>query len=109
MMTSASAAKAAMKQALQWATLAVAALIIGQATASAEETVSVLMKMSLADMAGKAAKVLTVECTPGAASDSHVRPGSVIAYVLEGSVVSQLEGENPVTCTKGQSWYELPK
>lgn len=109
MMTIASSAKAAMKQALKWGTLAGAALVIGQASVSAEETVSVLMKLSLADMAGKAAKVLTVECTPGAASDSHVHPGSVIAYVLEGAVVSQLEGEKPITYTKGQSWYEPPK
>jgi len=33
----------------------------------------------------------------------------VFAYVLEGTVVTQLEGEQPVTYTKGQSWYESPK
>jgi quercetin dioxygenase-like cupin family protein len=33
----------------------------------------------------------------------------VFAYVVEGAVVSQLEGEQPVTYTKGQSWYEPPK
>ena len=109
MMTIASSAKAAMKRALKWGTLAGAALVIGQTSVLAEETVSVLMKLSLDDMAGKAAKVLTVEYTPGAASDSHVHPGSVIAYVLEGAVVSQLEGEKPITYTKGQSWYEPPK
>jgi len=109
MMTIASSAKAAMKQALKWGTLAGAALVIGQASVSAEETVSVLMKLSLDAMAGKAAKVLTVEYTPGAESDSHVHPGSVIAYVLEGAVVSQLEGEKPIIYTKGQSWYEPPK
>ncbi|WP_370467972.1 cupin domain-containing protein [Nitrospira sp. KM1] len=40
---------------------------------------------------------------------AHVHPGSVIAYVLEGSVVSQSENEKPVTYTAGQSWYESPK
>jgi quercetin dioxygenase-like cupin family protein len=107
--TIASSAKAAMKRALKWATLAGAALVMGQATLSAEDTVSVLMKQHLADLAGKEATVLTVDYTPGAASDSHVHPGSVFAYVLEGAVVSQLEGEQPVTYTKGQSWYEPPK
>jgi quercetin dioxygenase-like cupin family protein len=29
--------------------------------------------------------------------------------VLEGTVVSQLEGEPATTYTKGQSWYEPPK
>jgi quercetin dioxygenase-like cupin family protein len=97
------------KQALKWATLVGAVLVMGQATVSAEETVSVLMKQSLADMPGKAAKVLTVDYKPGGVSDPHVHPGSVFAYVLEGSVVTQLDGEKPVTYTKGQSWYEPPK
>lgn len=46
---------------------------------------------------------------PGAASEIHFHPGSVFAYVLEGTVVSQLEGDEPMTYTKGQSWYESPK
>jgi quercetin dioxygenase-like cupin family protein len=108
-MTIASSAIAAVKQALKWATVVGAVLVMGQATVSAEETVSVLMKQSLADMVGKAATVLTVDYQPGAASDPHVHPGSVFAYVLEGSVVTQLDGEQPVTYTKGQTWYEPPK
>jgi quercetin dioxygenase-like cupin family protein len=75
----------------------------------AGETVSVLMKQRLADMAGKDATVLTVDYAPGTASDSHAHPGSVFAYVLEGTVITQLEGEQPMTYAKGQSWYELPK
>lgn len=109
MRTIASSAKAVVKQALRWATLAGAALVMGQGTVLAEDTVSILMKQSLADMVGKVATVLTVDYTPGAASNPHVHPGSVFAYVLEGAVVSQLEGEKPMTYTKGQSWYEPPK
>ena len=82
---------------------------MGQAPALAEDSVSVLMKQPLADMVGKVATMLTVAYAPGAASDPHVHPGSVFAYVLEGTVVTQLEGEQPVTYTKGQSWYESPK
>jgi quercetin dioxygenase-like cupin family protein len=44
---------------------------------------------------------------PGAASNRFI--GSVFAYVLEGTVVSQLKGDEPTTYTKGQSWYESPK
>jgi quercetin dioxygenase-like cupin family protein len=33
----------------------------------------------------------------------------VFAYVLEGTVVSQLEGDEPMTYRKGQSWYEFPQ
>ncbi len=60
-------------------------------------------------MAGKVATMLTVDYTPGAASDPHVHPGSVFAYVLEGTVVTQVEGEQPMTYAKGQNWYESPK
>ena len=109
MMTIASATLRMVKQLLQGTALTGAALIMGQAPALAEDAVSVLMKQSLADMAGKVATVLTVDYAPGAASDPHVHPGSVFAYVLEGAVVSQLDGGEPITYTKGQSWYESPK
>ena len=97
------------KHALRWTALAGVILVMAQATVSAEDKVSVLMKQNLADMAGKVATVLTVDYAPGAVSDAHVHPGSVFAYVLEGSVVSQVGDEKPMTYTKGQSWYELPK
>ena len=96
------------RQTLQWTALAGMTLVLGQ-PALAEDAVSVLMKHRLADMAGKEASVITVDYAPGAASDPHLHPGSVFAYVLEGAVVSQLEGEKPVTYTRGQSWYESPK
>ena len=109
MTTIAFSTRIVMKQVLQWTALTGAFLIMGQATVSAGETVSVLMKQRLADMTGKEATVLTVDYAPGAVSEPHVHPGSVFAYVLEGTVVTQLEGEQPMTYTKGQSWYEPPK
>ena len=109
MMTIPSSTLTVAKQALTCTAVAGAILVMGQAPALAEDSVSVLMKQSLGDMAGKEATMLTVEYAPGAASDPHVHPGSVFAYVLEGAVVTQLEGEQPMTYTKGQSWYEPPK
>ena len=108
-MTKAFFIRRVVKQALQWTTLAGAAIIMGELPLLAGDSVSVLMKQPLADMAGKLATMLTVAYAPGAASDPHVHPGSVFAYVLEVTVVTQLEGEQPVTYTKGQSWYESPK
>jgi quercetin dioxygenase-like cupin family protein len=108
MMTIASFIRAVARQILQWTALAGTTLVLGQ-TALAEDTVSELMKQRLADMTGKEATVLIVDYAPGAASEPHVHPGSVFAYVLEGTVVSQLEGDEPTTYTKGQSWYEPPK
>lgn len=93
---------------VQWTALAGATLLLGQA-ALADDAVSVLLKERLADMAGKEGTVITVDYAPGAASDPHFHPGSVFAYVLERAVVSQLGDGQPITYTKGQSWYESPK
>jgi quercetin dioxygenase-like cupin family protein len=109
MMTIASLTRTAVAKLFRWAALAGTVVIMGQAAVLAEDTVSVLMKQRLVDMAGKEATVLTVNYAPGAASDSHVHPGSVFAYVLEGTVVTQLEDGKLTTYTKGQSWYEPPK
>ena len=108
MMTIASYIRTVTRQTLQWTALVWTTLVLGQ-TALAEDTVSVLMKQRLADMNGKEGTVITVDYAPGAASEIHVHPGSVFAYVLEGTVVSQLEGGEPTTYTKGQSWYASPK
>jgi len=108
MMTTTLCVRMAARQSLQWAAVLGATLVLGQPALS-EDAVSVLMKRQLADMTGKEGTVITVDYAPGAESESHVHPGSVFAYVLEGAVVSQLEGEKAVTYTKGQSWYESPK
>jgi quercetin dioxygenase-like cupin family protein len=107
MMTIASHMRTLAKHTL-WTALMGATLVLVQA-ALAADAVSVLMKQRLADMNGKEATVQTVDYGPGAESIPHHHPGTVFAYVLEGAVVSQLEGEKPVTYTRGQSWYESPK
>jgi quercetin dioxygenase-like cupin family protein len=78
-------------------------------TAWAGGETSVLLNENPVDMPGKQATVLTVDFAPGASSEPHVHPGSVFIHVLEGAVISQLEGEPATTYTKGQSWYEPPK
>ena len=72
------------------------------------ETVQPLMRHALPEAPGKQATLITVSYAPGQASAPHLHPGSVFAYVLEGSVVSQLDGEEAKTYTQGQSWYEAP-
>ncbi|MES2070904.1 MAG: cupin domain-containing protein [Pseudomonadota bacterium] len=72
-------------------------------------TVIQLRKQALPDAPGKNVIMVTVNYAPGQASDPHVHPGSVFAYVLEGEVISQLEGQEPVTYKAGDYWYETPK
>ncbi|MGE0644445.1 MAG: cupin domain-containing protein [Nitrospira sp.] len=97
------------KQIMQWTVPAAVMVLLVAAPVRAEDTVSVLMKQTLADAVGKQVTVLTVDYAPGAASEPHVHPGSVFVYVLEGAVVSESKGEKPMTYAKGQSWYESPK
>lgn len=62
----------------------------------------------LPDVPGKQLSVVTVDFAPGAGSSPHRHPGSVVAYVLEGTVISQVDPGKPVTYKAGQGWYELP-
>ena len=94
---------------IQGAALAGIMMLMSGIPASAADEGSIPMKQRLADVIGKEVTVLTVDYEPGAVSEPHVHPGSVVTYVLEGAVVSQLEGGRPVTYTQGQSWYESPK
>lgn len=74
-----------------------------------EEKVQPLMKQSISDAPGKNVMIATVTLAPGQSAAPHLHPGSIFAYVLEGSVVSQLEGEPPRTYKQGETWYEAPR
>jgi len=71
-------------------------------------TVRPILQHDMPDVAGKQISMVLVEFEPGAGSSAHRHPGSTIAYVLEGSVVSEVDPGKPVTYHAGQSWYELP-
>ncbi|HVA39312.1 MAG TPA: cupin domain-containing protein [Candidatus Binataceae bacterium] len=71
-------------------------------------TVRPILQHDLPDVPGKQVSMVIVEFEPGAASSPHRHPGSVVVYVLEGSVVSEVDPDKPVTYHVGQTWYELP-
>jgi quercetin dioxygenase-like cupin family protein len=75
---------------------------------AAEEKVQPVMRQAIPEAAGKNVLIATVSYTPGQASEAHMHPGSIFAYVLEGHVVSQLEGSPARTYGPGESWYEAP-
>ena len=72
------------------------------------EQVQPVMKQVIPEAGDKNVLLATVTLAPGQEAEPHVHPGSIFAYVLEGSVVSQLGGEPAQTYAKGQSWYEPP-
>ena len=73
-----------------------------------EATVTPLMTKDLAGIAGKEAAMLTVEYAPAAVSTKHRHNANTIVYVLEGSIVMQVEGGTAVTLGPGQTFYESP-
>ena len=67
-----------------------------------------LVVQDLPQFPGKEATMLTVEYPPGVASAPHRHDAEVFLYVLEGSVVMQVDGSPPQTLTVGQTFHEAP-
>jgi quercetin dioxygenase-like cupin family protein len=73
-----------------------------------ETKVTPLMTKDLAGLNGKEAAMLTVEYAPGASSSKHRHNANTFVYVLEGSIVMQVEGGKAVILGPGQTFYESP-
>jgi quercetin dioxygenase-like cupin family protein len=54
---------------------------------------------------GREAIQVRVDFAPGVAFGRHSHPGAEIAYILEGTLEYQLEGEPPVTLTAGEALF----
>ena len=67
-----------------------------------------LLAKDLSEFPGKEAVMLTVEYAPGATSARHRHNAHTFVYVLEGSIVMQVDGGQPVTLGPGQTFYESP-
>ena len=80
------------------------------APAPAQETakVTTLMSRDLTDIPGKEGTMLIVEYPPGAVDPVHRHNANAFVYVLEGSVIMQVKGQEPVTLHPGQTFYEGP-
>ena len=61
-----------------------------------------LMKTDLEGIEGEQALVGVVEWAPGAVAGKHYHPGHEFAYVLEGSLIVETEGQPPGTFGPGQ-------
>ena len=49
-----------------------------------------------------------VDYVPGRVGAPHRHPGFVLAYVLEGAVITKISGQEERTHTAGQMFYEPP-
>jgi quercetin dioxygenase-like cupin family protein len=67
-----------------------------------------VMSKDLTDIPGKEVVMITVEFPPGGSDPVHRHDAHGFIYVLEGSVVMQVEGGKEVTLAPGQTFYEGP-
>ena len=67
-----------------------------------------LMSKEFANIPGKEGLMITVEYAPGASTSQHRHDAHVFVYVLEGSIVMQAAGSQPITLSAGQTFYENP-
>jgi quercetin dioxygenase-like cupin family protein len=58
---------------------------------------------------GKSVTTALVTFPPLALSPAHRHPGSVTAYVVKGSIRSQMQGSMANTYAAGSTWFEPPK
>lgn len=71
-----------------------------------EATVTELMTKVLPDVPGREVLMITVEYAPGGSDPGHRHNAHAFIYVLDGSIVMQVEGGKQVTLSPGQTFYE---
>jgi quercetin dioxygenase-like cupin family protein len=90
------------------AALALSLSLAGGTLVAQDGTVRSLLSKDLAGVPGREVSMITVEYPPGASTPVHTHDAQALVYVLEGSIVMQVKGGEPVTLTPGQTWYEGP-
>jgi len=89
--------------------LSLGSLVGAQATArSGSVTETPVTSQVLPDKSGRSVTAVVVELAPGAKAPSHHHAGIVFAYVLEGTVRSQLNNGKVSDYRAGQYWVEPP-
>jgi quercetin dioxygenase-like cupin family protein len=73
-----------------------------------EPDVTPLMSTALTDFPGKEVVMITVAYPPGGSDPVHRHDAHGFIYVLEGTIVMQVQGGKEVTLTPGQTFYEGP-
>ena len=91
--------------------IGIAPCVTADETANAQQpaiTRTELLKTDLAGMEGKEAHMWVAEIAPGAATGKHSHPTPRFVYVIEGSVVLEIEGKSPQTFKAGEGFQEMP-
>ena len=70
------------------------------------EKVTILQDEALKNVPGKKALMIEVDYKPGQSSIAHKHEGTAMAYVISGTIISQVKGGNAITYKAGEYWYE---
>jgi quercetin dioxygenase-like cupin family protein len=70
--------------------------------------VTPLLSKELVGIDGKEVTMVRVEYLPGGASLPHRHDANVLVYVLEGALIMQVQGKDPVTLRPGDTFSETP-
>ena len=83
-------------------------LVVKADKASNRITRQILAKEALLNLQNHNLTAVTVQLEPGVIVPTHTHTGFVFVYVLEGTIVSQLNNNEMVEYTTGESWVEPP-
>ena len=87
----------------------VALVISGTSAFAQNKSGSLLLQKNFNDLPGREGVMLTVEYPPGASSPKHRHNAHTFVYVLEGTLIMQVEGGERMTLKPGDTFYETPE
>lgn len=100
---------------MAWTKLKIAAVIaigallalFGMQTLNAQQTGFKRVELQKQDLSvhDREAVVAAVEFSPGAVAGKHTHPGEELGYVLEGTVLLEVDGKPPVTLKAGDVYF----
>jgi quercetin dioxygenase-like cupin family protein len=97
-----------MKKAVFVLSLALGAIVAVSGANAGTGKAMTLMVKELPDFPGKDGMVEVVDFAPGEVSQPHRHNADLFVYVLEGTIVTQVEGEAPKSLKAGDVFYESP-
>lgn len=68
-----------------------------------------LQQKDLEGTPGSEIIMYTAEVIPGGVAGRHFHPGPEVGYILEGSLILEPDGQQPITFKKGQSFHNPAK
>lgn len=91
----------------------IALALVGPAIAMAhepaeQESIRPVMQQAIPELPGKLVRIVTVSYQPGQASDAHMHPGSVFAYVAQGSVSPNSKTSRPIPTDRARAGTKPP-